>query len=219
MPLLPYCIVHSEATVKPPDAGVRGGELQSLEESGLTCFFSEVEGAPKTSEEVRADAMSFQETVQSIFAQATVIPFRFVTLLEGEEELHDFLEDHAEQYREALHRLQGLEQYEMRMKQVVVVDAGEPETGVEYLKKKLAASTAVGKATEVLKKAAGELARGWHVRDLGETVRCYALIQREAQHEFKKAVSTAKLPGEVRVVMSGPWPPSEFVQQEQADEE
>ena len=160
MPLLPYCIVNSEANVKPPDAGVRGGVLQSLEEGGLRCFFSEVEGAPKTSEEVRADALSFQETVQNIFAQATVIPFRFVTLLEGEEELHDFLEDHAEQYGEALDRLQGLEQYEMRMKQAVVPDAGEPETGAEYLKKKLAASAAVGKASDAPEESGGRPGAG-----------------------------------------------------------
>src|SRR5690349_14275999 len=118
MPLLPYCIIDSESQVNAPETGVRGNALQSLEESGLTCFYSEVEGAPKTSEEVRADAMTFQQTVQALFAQTTVIPFRFVTLLGDEDELRDFLEDHADQYLEALERLKGLEQFEMRVKQV-----------------------------------------------------------------------------------------------------
>ena len=215
MPLLPYCIVSSGSQVKAPDAGVRDGALLKLEESGLVCFYSEVDGAPKTSEEVRADALSFQETVQQIFAQATVIPFRFVTLVEGEEELHEFLEDHAELYLEALERLEGLEQYEMRMKQAPVPPGDEGESGTEYLRKKLEASSAVETASIALRNAAGELVRGWHLRDSGETVRCYALINRDSQQAFKKAISTAKLPGEVRVVLSGPWPPSEFVQQEQ----
>jgi hypothetical protein len=217
MPLLPYCIVSSESQVKPPDAGVRGGELLSLEESGLTCFYSEVEGPPKTSDEVRADALTFQETVQAIFAQATVIPFRFVTLLGSEEELHDFLEDHSEQYSEALGRLEGMEQYEMRMKQLPA-PAEDEEAGAEYLKQKVAANSAALSVSEALRSAAGELVRGWHFRDSGETVRCYALIQREAQQAFKKAISSAKIPGEVRVVLSGPWPPSEFVLREQASE-
>lgn len=214
MPLLPYCIVSSDTNVVPPDVAVRGAELQTLEESGLTCFYSELDAAPKTSEEIRADALSFQDTVQKIFAQATVIPFRFVTLVGDEEELHDFLEDHSDDYLDALERLEGLVQFELRMKQTGA-ETDEPETGTAYLKAKQAANALVQKSSDALRKAAGALARDWHVRE-GESVRCYALIARDSQDAFKKSVSGVKLPGEVRVVLSGPWPPSEFVQKEQA---
>ncbi|HWR37095.1 MAG TPA: GvpL/GvpF family gas vesicle protein [Clostridia bacterium] len=205
MSILPYCIVDEFAEIHPPAFGVREATIHDLSAAGLRCFYSEMDGMP-TAETVREDALQFHEFVHAAFAQGTVIPFRFVTLLESEDELEAFLRRKAEAYVPALERLEGTVQFEMRISNKSPEQV--EETATEDSRERQAA---LHDAAAALQQAAGDLALGWHTRNDEEHARCYGLVRRDSAQALREKLSKVALPPEIRVVMSGPWPPSEFV--------
>lgn len=213
MAIVPYCVVTETAEVNVPETGINNADVLEVDVGGLICFYSEVEGVPQKTEAIRAMALQFRNVVQTLFATATVIPFRFVTLLRGEEELRIFLMEKEEKFMKALERLEGCVQFEFHL--VRKEPAPEPEetmSGTDYLKGKKEAADIFETTSETLQKRAGERAKKWHFKPGDDDARCYGLVERKTVDDFKKAVSGAKLPAELRVVMSGPWPPSEFVE-------
>lgn len=212
MSIVPYCVVDELATASAPPNGVAGAPVMEINEGGLRCFYSELDAVPQQQAAIREMALQFQQVVQHVFAGAATIPFRFVTLLRGEEELRDFLDENSERFVKALERLEGCAQFEMHLRRKNGSEAAEAASGTEYLKTKKAAVDVFKATSESLRRAAGSLALGWHLREGDDDARCYALVERGTEAEFKRKLSGAKLSGELRVVMSGPWPPSEFVE-------
>lgn len=213
MAIVPYCVVSETAQVNVPETGVGNADVLEVDVGSLICFYSEVDGIPQQTDAIRAMALQFRNVVQTLFATATAIPFRFVTLLRGEEELRRFLMEHEEKFTKALERLDGCAQFEIHLTRKG--PAPEPEetmSGAEYLKGKKAAADIFETTSQMLDKRAGETALKWHFKPGDDDARCYALVQRAKLEEFKKALSGVELPAELRVVMSGPWPPSEFVE-------
>lgn len=214
MAILPYCVVLEESDVVAPETGVAEAEIYELEEGGLRCFFSEVEGVPKDTEAIRKMALQFRDVIQSVFAEQTTIPFRFVTLLHGERELRKFLREHSKKFLTALQNLDGCVQFELHLvrRKTAASDIPDAESGTEYLMQKKAEADVFETTSELLRSSAGDLVRSWHFRAGDDDARCYALLARDNVDEFKRSLSKVKIPPELRVVMSGPWPPSEFVE-------
>ncbi len=211
MAIIPYCVVPEDSEVVAPETGVADAEIFELDESGLRCFFSDIERIPQDTETIRRMALQFRDVIQAVFAEQTTIPFRFVTLLHGERELKKFLRDHSKKFLPALKKLDGCAQFELHLRRQTK-DQKPPESGTEYLQQKKAEGDVFEQASEDLRKAVGEVALEWHYRVGDDDARCYALLVRSKSDEFKRALGTARIPPELKVVVSGPWPPSEFVE-------
>lgn len=212
MSIVPYCVIDELASATAPATGVGGAPVMELAEGGLRCFYSELDSVPQQQDAIRTMALQFQKVVQEVFATAATIPFRFVTLLRGEDELRDFLDDNSERFVKALERLEGCAQFEIHLRRRSGHEEAEAKSGTEYLNSKKAEGDIYKTTSEALRRSAGDLALGWHLRQGDEGARCYALVERSTETEFKKALAGTKLTGELRVVLSGPWPPSEFVE-------
>lgn len=218
MPLLPYCIVDELEDVQPPEAGVRDAPIQELASGGLRCFYSELDGMP-TAQTVREDALRFQEAINAVFSQTTVIPFRFVTLINSEDELEAFLKRRSKTFLEALERLSGTAQFEIRIAARERRDEVPAASGTEYLESRQQENTSFHSAVDALRSAAGDLALEWHVREGDDSTRCFVLVRRDSATAAREKMSKAELPAELRVVLSGPWPPSEFVERRTQEHE
>lgn len=213
MAILPYCVVVEESDVVAPETGVADAEIYELEEGGLRCFFSEIEGIPQATDAIRSMALQFRDVIQSVFAEQTTIPFRFVTLLHGERELRKFLKENSEKFLKALTKLDGCTQFELHLvRRALDKDRPEAASGTEYLKQKKEEADIFETTSESFRAAAGELAQAWHFRAGDDDARCYALVRRDDVDAFKRSLGGVKIPSELRAVMSGPWPPSEFVE-------
>src|SRR5213078_4246868 len=66
---------------------------------------------------IRESALEFHRTVQELFRQAAVVPFRFPTILADENEISAFLAKHSSEYESALLRLRDAVQMEIRIEE------------------------------------------------------------------------------------------------------
>jgi hypothetical protein len=199
--LLLYCMAEENAAAVLPPRGVRSAPVEVLRKNGLVCYFSRYEtfagGAP---EELKQDALDFHWAVNHVFAKQTVIPFRFPTLVAAESDLEAFLDKHAAAYLADLDRLRDKVQMEVRINLTPAVLPAQG-TGTAYLKAKFEATQKVVELENLMKSAAQA---DWRQRGN----RHFALIPRGALTEFRDKINAL---GQATLRVSGPWPPSEFV--------
>lgn len=212
MPLLAYCMMEATATIERPSAGVGGTTLEEFQESGLRCFFSCFKSREDLTRIPAAEsALAFHGVIQALFRQALVIPFRFPTLAENEEELRHWLREGAPRYTEALARLRDTAQMEIHIRPPEQPSPGSPVSGGEYLRQKQSRAAGLSGAAEQFLQATRPWVIAWRQRQAGGDIRCYALVWRQTIPAFHSAAQSVSdlLPG---ARLSGPWPPTEFVE-------
>lgn len=213
MPLLPYCMVQSDVSTVAPARGVHEAEVEWLDERALRCFFSRVAAsfAGASVEVLKEDALRFHSVLHAIFAQTAVIPFRFPTTLDTEQELRRFLTAGASSYREALARLRDIVQMELRVS-ISLSASTTPCSGREYLLARQAQTRALADGAVAAHGLARGLIQDWRERETKSGLRCYALVRRTDVGEFESRMCSLVLPEGVTMIVSGPWPATEFLE-------
>lgn len=194
-----------------PDGGVYNSRVENLVEGPLRCFYSRLDRLTDVS---REHALAFHRVVSGVFRLAAVISIRFPTLVRDDEELRDFLRKHSAQYSAALERLRDSVQMELHISAVGENAAASPASGTAYLEARRAAVQALAATAEQAYGSVRHLTRGWRVRagNRPDFVRCYALIARDAVQDFRHQIESLPAPASMKVVLSGPWPWSEFLE-------
>ena len=218
MPALVYCIVEAQ-DIEVPASGPGDLAVQSVEESGLHCFFSTassadyVHGLP-----AKQAALTFHHVVQTIFHQVAVIPFRFPTMLQSEAELRSYLSHQRHVYHEALNRVRRMVQMDVRLSHSVGGAANSAETsaarkssGTEYLRSRQSLQNELAKGAAAFRDLGDGLVCDWRERPAAQTLRCFALVKRDLVNDFKSKAATVQLASNIQARVSGPWPASEFV--------
>lgn len=211
MPLLAYCVVEAAAALDPPPAGVGGSALEELLETGLRCFFARFPSTEHFSRLPAVEAaLAFHHVLHALFQQAALISFRYPTLLEDEQALRQELRRRAAAYQEALSRLRHMVQMEVHIGESQSQPAEKPASGREYLLQRQAGAAGCAAAVEQIRAAAGSNVVEWRQRPVGQGMRCYALLPRQAVPAFQQAV-LALCRSFPQTRLSGPWPPAEFL--------
>lgn len=201
--LLLYCMAEADAQGDLPPRGVRGAKVESLTRGGLACCFSRYEEfGGGSADALKQDALDFHWAINHVFQQRAVIPFRFPTLLTETSALEAFLEEHASGYLADLQRLRGLVQMEVRLPPPVAEAVAATTSGTAYMKAKFDAAQKVVELESRVKSAAP--GREWRQR----AGRYFVLIPRGDEAQFREKIAAL---GEASLRVSGPWPPSEFV--------
>lgn len=213
MPVLPYCVFNKSLELPEIVTGVHEAPVLRLNEEELSALYSEIPALPQDTGELAQAAMSFQSTVQQAFGAGIVIAFRFPTQLTSVDELREHLRQNAQKYSTSLMRLNGVAQMEVRLTQFGAPAAAplSEVSGTEYLKARQAQSAGISSAIEALKQGVGTTVHEWKTRESGGVTRLYALIPHDKAPEFKREMGFVRLSGGTRAVISGPWPPSEFL--------
>ncbi len=213
MPLLPYCMMEASAALEMPSAGVGGARVEELQESGLRCCFSRFESREQIAGISAVEsALAFHQVLQTLFHQLTLIPFRFPTVLESEEDMRQHVREHAPQYFEALSRLHHMVQMEIHVGRSQVPGGRPPSaSGREYLQQRQAQAAELKATAERFNQGTRPWVVEWRERQTDGGVRCYALLHRDALSSFREAAQalSQNLPG---TRLSGPWPPAEFLE-------
>ncbi|MGH9523857.1 MAG: hypothetical protein ACRD3E_15120, partial [Terriglobales bacterium] len=82
------------------------------------------------------------------------------------------------------------------------------KAGTDYLAAKAARSAGLREAARTCREQAG--GSEWRVEERGGGVLCHALIDRHEVISFQERMRRTVLPGGVKAVVSGPWPPAGF---------
>ena len=215
MASLLYCVTQPEPEVSVTN-GVCEGAVQSREMLGVRLYWSNVENPEAClgeAEALKKAAVEFHQVLREVLAVTTPIPFRFPTLFEREEIVEDQLASEQERYREALARVGNALQYEVvgTWTEDKEADTAKPVSGREYLKRRQEATGRVAAVEGKLKSVTADSVREWRGRQERKTHRWFALVPRESREKFLASLRAAGGSEGIRLRLSGPWPPSEFV--------
>jgi len=200
--LLLYCMSEARPGAPAPPRGVRNASVEVTQHAGLACYFSRYdEFGGGSADELKQDALDFHWAINHVFQQQAVVPFRFPTLLSDSAELDKFLQEHASAYLGDLKRLRDRVQMEVRAS-VQASQAAASASGTAYMKAKFDAAQAAVELERQMKRAVPEAE--WKQR----AHRYFALIARGKEQSFRDAMAAL---GRSDLRVSGPWPPSEFV--------
>jgi hypothetical protein len=215
MACLLYCVTQPGPEVK-ASAGVCDSAVQSREMLGVRVYWSNLENAEAClgeAEALKKAAVQFHQVLREVLGVTTPIPFQFPTLFESDEVLEEQLSSEQELYREALARVGNSLQYEIvgTWTEQQDADTSQPVSGREYLKRRQEATGRVTAVETKLKTVTADSVREWRGRQERKTHRWFALVPRESREKFLASLRTAGGSEGIRLRLSGPWPPSEFV--------
>ena len=215
MPCLLYCVTQPTPTITVA-GGVCAADVESREMLGVRVYWSNLDDAQSclgSPEQMKQAALQFHQVLREILATTTPIPFRFPTLLDTSDSMEQQLGPEQEMYREALERVAGTVQYEViaSWTDEPTADLAAPISGREYLKRRQQAGERISAVESKLKRVAGESVREWRGRQERKSYRWFALVSRECRERFLASLRGAGGSEGVRLRLSGPWPPSEFV--------
>ena len=210
--MLAYCIAEQQSQFDVPPPGVQGEPVHWIDVDSLRCFFSNF-GSPVPDEPVPEIVTAFSQVLHTIFAQTTIIPFRFPTIVENEGVLRQFLESRTSDYRAALRRLHNKVQMDVRLIRTRAPEPPPPlQSGKSYLEHRRALHEEVQSVLEKFRSAADSLAESWVQRDTPSGTRCFALVDRSVLPLFVEKIGRVLTPAGISARVTGPWPPSEFVE-------
>src|SRR5579864_7764397 len=213
MPLLLYCMIEAELQRSSVSHGVQGAAVEQVCDSGLCCFYSHIDQLASDSASVKDSALRFHHVVSSVFAQAAVVPFRFPTLVADVNEFTSHLREHAAEYRDALVRLRGMVQMEVRIS--TAPPSAVRESGTQYLRNRQERYAQLHDAAYQVRNRAQSILGDWRERDTNQGLRCYALVPRPQVKKFQEMLRSVEAPKGAQVTATGPWPATEFIKPEE----
>ena len=216
MPCLLYCVTRTSSGALTNIPGVCDEVLRSHESSGLRTYWSEIadpEVALAEGVAQKTAALKFQQVLREIVLHVTPVSFLFPVVLADLEALEKYIAEQGEFLCEALTRLNDTVQYEMIASWTAddQADLATPVSGREYLKRRQEAADRIAAIDTKLKTVTGDIVREWRARQDRRKHHWFALVPRANRERFVAALRSAGPSAGVRLRLSGPWPPSEFV--------
>lgn len=217
MKVLLNCICRQDVVELPQDLGVH-----VVTGHGLAAVVSQVE------ESTRAPGISsllaFERIVEAIAAHQTVVPMRYGCLMESKEQVVQLLEDHCQEYEAQLIRLRGMTEMGIRLLWPASAPplASHPKSsGAAYLvslrsryqhdtpaEQEILLADRIGTA---LARWFAEQRREMSSSGQGRLLSLSFLMPKVYVEDFREAVRNIATPPGVKLLMSGPWPPYNFV--------
>jgi Gas vesicle synthesis protein GvpL/GvpF len=210
--VLAYCIAGQKSEVEPPHSGVEGAPVRWVDSGVLRCLASDF-GRRRPDAPVPEMVKEFSQVLQRIFEQTVIIPFRFPTIVEGDEVLRRFMEVRSAEYGEALRRLHNKVQMDVRIT-LARADQSKSrvQSGKDYLEGRRTRHQQLQSVLSEFRRGSGSLAEAWVQRDRPSGIRAFALVDRDVLDDFVKELGRVPVPAGVSARITGPWPPSEFVE-------
>lgn len=192
-------------------AGLRKAPIESVAHGALRCLYSALPGGvPRPSLE---DVLEFHDIVRRMFLQATLIPFRFPTKFLDENQLTDFLRQRESNFGEQLRKADGLAQMELRLSPLTTAPR-TAASGRDYLEARRDLLKLCQRVSQRAAHTTSDLTREWREREDQGSLRVYAMLPRAAAAEFRERMRRLPVDDGVALIVSGPWPPTEFMQLE-----
>jgi hypothetical protein len=240
MKFLLYCILQSpgDGILTMPECP-NGHPLHIIENHGLCAAVGDVSdsGSVRTTAEI----VEYHGIIAWFHDQVAVIPFRFGTILDARADVERLLERKAGQYAELLQELEGCSEMGIRAigeeprrpnpprdKGNDVPGASSENPGTLYLSRlKLrhqhahAATQADERTIEryrapfdgIFRKFRSEVSRSQGTNGSADSVirSLYFLVPKQSLHRFRQTFAELAAREDARLLLSGPWPPYNFV--------
>ena len=230
MSCLLYC-VGREGLREGPALSARSQPICLVSERGLSAVFSELE--PSASPPDVETALAYEKVVEYYFEQATVVPMRYGCWLRGPAEVAAWLGEHGAEYDALLEQLDGFAEMGVQLlsgESAVANLAAPPPalpnhngdaTGAAYLSSRKrhyrSSDRSASQQNEVVDSLCGALAGSFARRKVEPPVAgphllsVYFLVPRIQVARFRDLVHEYGAAADAKLLLSGPWPPYNFV--------
>jgi hypothetical protein len=212
-----YAICDGQAAA-PACEGVGGYPLRMVRAEGLAALVSEApEGPPGVGEQ---DLWQHESAVEALMAEHDVLPVRFGTRVDGDEQAQALLRGRAQEFRSGLERVAGT--FELAVRASLAKPTGpaaqratSDSPGASYMEGLKVREELVEELDRRIAGALGPIARASRSkrpRATPSSLSTAHLVERDRLGEFRERA--AQLAGEVEfaeVFCTGPWPPYSFV--------
>lgn len=240
MSYLLYCLMRSDSRKVPASLlGVAKKPVFSIEHNGLAAAVSE---DPTANETQLEDLVAYTRVVEAFNQEQTVVPLRYGCRLNTPADLSGLLQGHGSHFRILLERLDGCG--EMSVRALLNSERGSsplpvtPKTplfearrlGSAYLMARRSEFTALDTLTSECNRTAESIRAAFAglFRDSAIEVRLrplrgkpmiavYFLVPRTALDQFREVFGQLRATRGLALLMSGPWPPYNFVSPVQPD--
>ena len=207
------------AAAAPRRRGLGGATLRALDHGGLGAVYSRHRSLrPRPVPQL---VLEHERVVEAIMARGPVLPLRFGTEFEREEQLATALEERRDELLHSLDRVRGKAELGLRIipKQPSGHSRAVDTSGRDYLLARVRARRRSEQAIREVHTELAALSRASRVRQLPTPpailVAAY-LVDSDRVAEFRShANQLAGRQSEMRVVVTGPWPPYTFATKEQ----
>jgi len=239
MKYLAYCILSScDAREAPRPNGLDGNPITVIEAAGLAVACSPAPGRP--AEPPVSDLLAYAAVIDRMHQACPVLPLRFGSLLEGTEEMEQVLRRRHDEFAQALAEVGRCVEMGLRAladeepipveRETVPHDiAGEPApqalpesgAGVAYLRRRreaFAIKDQQQQARQSLAEAVRQAFAGLFVCWTSEVAEgeprltsFHFLVRRADVEPFRGAFRRLQKTCSARLLLTGPWPPYNFV--------
>ncbi len=169
--------------------------------------------------------LAFERVVAGIHAQQAIIPLRYGCVMESESAVIRHLADHRQEYAALLERLVGMTEMGIRIlwpERVKVIPQLPSSPGATYIASlrkvyKTADSLDAEESrladqfTCLLSECCAEQRREASSSPQGRLVSLYFLTPANSIEQFRETARQIDTPARTKVLLSGPWPPFNFV--------
>ena len=221
-----YCITRSSAGVPDQASGVSQSPIQAIGAGELQALVSPVlpsdldaQDSPRVERNIRAH----DNVVKAAFDLGPIIPLRFGTVLRDEQAVCEVLETHHDRISDALALLHDKKEWGVKVRLSAQANAEAcPASGREYLRQKadqgrLARARDVARLAEELHRALSAAVVDTTLlptREKEIVLNAAYLVENSEESRFHDLLETLedRLSHEdLRIEVSGPWPPYNFV--------
>ena len=211
--ILVYCGFRQSPELALPAIGVNAAPVQVAAEDGLGLLWSEVEW-PFNPQRMQKNAVEFHEVVHKVFRQTAVIPFRLLSVFEGQPAFTAFFAQNRERFLQDLNRLKDYVQMECVIYPAPSQTAVDRSSGKAYLEQKAVALRSSEGLAQAIQHSVAHLSREVRVREGKNGTRIFALVERGRENDFRHAITAVPIPTHLSRRMSGPWPAAEFLSEQ-----
>jgi hypothetical protein len=233
MSYLLYCIFRGQA--RPADIqGVDEEPLSLITRGGLGAVTSRLDSSPERADLSRL--VAYERVIESLHRELTVIPMRYGNLFKDTARIQSLLETRSPQHNALLDELEG--KTEMGIRLLLDAESGDsPDCGGTAPSSQATPSLSPGMAylaerrkyyqnsegsvvktcaisEQVLDQLSGAIVRSKteHSSQTGNRLHAFSfLVWRDKVETFRQACQQLKLTAPAKLLVSGPWPPYNFV--------
>jgi hypothetical protein len=218
MKYLLYGIVQQDSPGCSPEPG-----MCLLTAHGLAAAVSAVEEL--SSPPSVSSLLAYERVVEAIHARQAVIPLRYGCVMESESAVIRLLEDHRQEYQALLSRLLGMTEMGIRVlwpARPGVLPSVPSSPGAAYLmslRNRYNSANALApeeaqladRIVGLLSGCSTEQRREVSPSSQGRLVSLYFLTPKTCAEQFREKARQIDPPSGAKLLLSGPWPPYNFV--------
>ena len=183
--------------------GVAGEKLRAIRMSGMTVIAGDVKRTPTaTLRHLKRHSAIIETLARSV---DPILPARFATCMSGEEELAAAVRSRAAALKARLRAVRRRAQMTIRLVAPRAVQP-RPASGTEYLRQRIVAVPAFDSVRTAIQKYIKES----RVERHGDVVTINHLVARSAVERYRSDVQRAAAEHQVRLLLTGPFPPFAF---------